>query len=121
MSHFNVVVTGLTPLEAAQHLVHLFTSGQFWSELQSDPQCIIDCVYVISRMFLTRTPGPFGAVTGTDANEEAQVIHELNRLLVEDDAKGAAPAPQAIPIWVTIAIQMFLAWLQRQQRNQKAA
>lgn len=120
VSHFNITITGLTPLEAAQHLVQLVTSGQLGSELQSDPQCVIDCVYVIERMFLTRVPGPFGAVSGTPANEEAQVIHELDQLKSFDPnapaVHGAAPA--GIPPWILqIAIQAFLAWLARQQKS----
>lgn len=118
MSHFNIVITGLTPLEAAQHLVQTLTSGQLDDELRNDPQCIIDCIYVIERMFMTRAPGPFGAVTGTAANEEAQVIQELDKLKKFDlnQQQVRTAAPRAFPTWLLqIAIQAFLAWLQRQQ------
>jgi hypothetical protein len=115
MSHFNITITGLTAVEAAQHLVQLVSQGQLGSELQNDPQCIIDCVYVIERFFLLKGPGPFGAVTGTPVNTEAQVIQEfetLNQQLQSSPPVATAAAPGAIPPWlIQIAIQAFLAWL----------
>lgn len=121
MTHFNLQITGLTPLEAAQHVGSLVTTGKFWEELSTDPQCLIDCAFVIERWWMVgRQPGPFGAVTGTPQNTEAQILQELdkieNHLTSQPQAAMAAP-PAAIPPWVLQFGMQFILWLISRQKT----